>query len=143
MRPLAVTLIGFYQLLHGVIEILFGLSLLAFAGFAAKLASLAAEGNAAGRFLSGFGLLAGLLIIIFALLHLAAAYGLLQMENWGRLLTLLLSALGLVLLLPGMLFVHGFSLVFGLINAASILYLAMPATKRAFAAAANPLKMAA
>jgi len=143
MRPLGVTLIGFYQLLRGVIGVLFGLSILAFTGLAAKFASLAAEGNAAERLLSGFGHVAGLIIIVFAVLHLAAGYGLLQMANWGRLLTLLFSAIGLVLLLPGLTHMHIFSLVFGLINAASILYLAMPSIRRAFHAADNPLKMAA
>lgn len=142
MRPLGVTLIGFYQLLRGVIGVLFGLSILAFAGLAAKLASLAAEGNAAERLLSGFGHMAGLIIIVFAVLHLAAGYGVLQMANWGRLLTLLFSAIGLVLLLPGLTHMHIFSLAFGLINAASIFYLAAPPIRRAFHAAGNPLKNA-
>jgi hypothetical protein len=45
MRPLGVTLVGFYQILRGVIALLFGLSILLFAGLPAKLASLAAEGK--------------------------------------------------------------------------------------------------
>jgi uncharacterized membrane protein (DUF2068 family) len=143
MRPLGVTLIGFYQLLRGVIGVLFGLSIIAFTGLTAKLASLAAEGNAAQRLLTGFGHLAGIVIIVFALLHLVAGYGTLQMENWGRMLTLLFSAIGLVLLLPGFTHMHKFSLVFGLINAMSILYLAMPSIRRAFRAGDNELKMAA
>jgi uncharacterized membrane protein (DUF2068 family) len=143
MRPLGVTLIGFYQLLRGVIGVLFGVSILAFAGLAAKLASLAAEGNAVERLLSSFGHVAGLVIIVFAVLHLAAGYGILQMENWGRLLTLLFSAIGLVLLLPGVLHMHIFSLAFGLINAASIFYLAMPPIKRAFHTAGNPQRASA
>jgi hypothetical protein len=36
MRPLGVTLIGFYQILHGVVGILFGLSVTLFAGLAAN-----------------------------------------------------------------------------------------------------------
>jgi uncharacterized membrane protein (DUF2068 family) len=143
MRPLGVTLIGLYQILRGVVLVLFGLSILAFAGLAAKLASLAAEGNAIGRLLHGFGYLAGLGIIVFGALHLAAAYGILQMQNWGRLLTLLFSAIGLVLVLPSVLFMHVFSVLFGVINAAIIFYLAMPPIKRAFHEASNPLRMAA
>jgi len=142
MRPLVVTLIGFYQILRGVVELLFGLSLLLFAGLAAKLAALAAEGNAAGRFFAGFGHLASLVIILFAVLHLIAGYGLLEMQNWGRLLTLFFSAVGLFLLLPVRVVVHGTPVVFGLINGASIFYLALPAVKRAFHAGDNPLKMA-
>ena len=61
MRPLGVTLIGIYQILRGALGVLFGLSLMLFTGLAAKLASLAAEGNAAGRVLHSFGSLAGML----------------------------------------------------------------------------------
>jgi hypothetical protein len=143
MRPLAVTLIGFYQILRGVIELVFGLSLLLFTGLVAKLAALAAEGYAAGRFFGGFGRLAILVIILFAALHLVAGYGVLRMQNWGRLLTLFFSAIGLFLLLPVMIVVHGIPVVFGLINGASIFYLAMPQIKRAFHAASDPLRMAA
>lgn len=143
MRPLLVTLIGFYQILRGVLGVLFGLGILLFTGLAARLASLAAEGNAVERYLHGLGHVAGLAIIIFAGLHLVAGYGLLQMQNWGRLLTLLFSAIGLVLVLPGVLSMHMFSLFFGIINAASIFYLAMPPIKRAFHAQGNPLRMAA
>jgi hypothetical protein len=38
---------------------------------------------------------------------------------------------------------HIFSLLFGVINAASIFYLAMPPIKRAFHAEGNPMRMAA
>src|SRR5258707_4112176 len=86
MRPLGVTLIGIYQILRGALGVLFGLSLLLFTGLAAKLASLAAEGNAFERVLHNFGRMAGLGIVALALLHILAGFGLLKMENWGRLL---------------------------------------------------------
>ena len=143
MRPLGVTLVGFYQILRGVVALLFGFAVLLFAGLAAKLASLAAEGNAVGYYLRGFGHLAGLVIILFAVVHMLAGYGVLQMQNWGRLLTLLFSAIGLVLVLPGVVHAHVFSLFFGAINAACIFYLAMPPIKRAFHAEGNPMRMAA
>jgi len=143
MRPLGVTLVGFYQILRGVLSLLFGLSLMAFTGLAAKLASLAAEGNAVQRLLSTFGHVAGLAIIVFGVIHMLAGWGVLQMENWGRLLALLFSAVGLVLVLPGVMHGHIFSLFFGAINAASIFYLAMPPIKRAFHAEGNPMRAAA
>ena len=68
MRPLGVTLVGFYQILRGVLSLLFGLCLMAFTGLAAKLASLAAEGNAVERLLSSFGHIAGLAIIVFGVI---------------------------------------------------------------------------
>jgi uncharacterized membrane protein (DUF2068 family) len=143
MRPLGVTLVGFYQILRGVIGLVFGVSILLFAGLAAKLASLAAEGNAVENILRSFGHLAGLGIIVFALVHMIAGYGVLQMQNWGRLLTLLFSAIGLVLVLPGVFVANIFSLLFGAINAVCIFYLAMPPIKRAFHAEGNPMRMAA
>ena len=143
MRPLGVTLVGFYQILRGVLGIVFGLSLMAFTGLAAKLASLAAEGNAVERLLSGLGHIAGLVVIVFAVIHMLAGYGVLQMQNWGRLITLLFSAIGLVALLPRLMGGHIFSIVFGAINAAIILYLAMPPIKRLFHAEGKSLRMAA
>ena len=143
MRPLGVTLVGFYQILRGVIGLVFGLSVLLFSGLSAKLASMAAEGNAVERLLRDFGHVAGLGIIVFAVVHMIAGYGVLQMQNWGRLLTLLFSAIGLVLVLPGLVQAHIFSLLFGAINAACIVYLAMPPIKRAFHAEGNPMRMAA
>jgi hypothetical protein len=143
MRPLGVALVGFYQILRGVIGLLFGISVLLFTGLVAKVASLAAEGNAIEGLLHGFGHAVGLVIIVFAAVHLFAGYGVLQMQNWGRLLTLLFSAIGLVLVLPGMVHAHTFPLLFGVINAACIIYLARPAIKRAFRAEGNPMRMAA
>jgi hypothetical protein len=142
MRPLPVTLIGYYQILRGLISGLFGLSILAFAGLAAKLVSLAAEGSAMEHFLSSFGHIAGLVVLVVAACHIAAGYGLLGMHNWGRLLTLLFSAGGLAILLP---FLHGlFPMIFAVINAVSIIYLVAPPIKRAFQGQDNkPVRAAA
>ena len=142
MRPLGVTLVGFYQILRGVIALLFGLSILLFAGLPAKLASLAAEGNAIERLLRDFGHVAGVIVIVFAIVHMLAGYGVLQMQNWGRFLTLVFSAIGLVLILPGLVHANVSSCLFGVINAACIIYLAMPPIKRAFRAEGNPMRMA-
>jgi uncharacterized membrane protein (DUF2068 family) len=143
MRPLGATLVGFYQILRGVIALLFGLSILLSGGLTAKLASLAAEGNAIERLLRDFGYVAGLIIIVFAVVDMLAGYGVLQMQNWGRLLTLLFSAIGLVLILPGLARANVSSCLFGVMNAACILYLAMPPMRRAFHAKGNPMRAAA
>jgi hypothetical protein len=143
MRPLGVTLVGFYQILRGLLALLFGVSILLFTGLEDQLASLAAEGNAVENSLRGFGHTAGLVVIVFGIIHMMAGYGVLQMQNWGRLLTLLFSAIGLVLVLPGVIHANIFCLFFGAINAACIFYLAMPPIKRAFHAEGNPMRMAA
>ncbi len=143
MRPLGVTLISYYQILRGALGVLFGLSLMLFTSLAAKLASLAAEGNALGNILHSLGRWAGLGIVVFGLLHILAGSGLLKMENWGRLLALLLSAIGLVMLLPVLIATHGLPLIFAVINAASIFYLALPPVKRTFHGEKPALRAAA
>ena len=143
MRPLGVVLVGFYQILRGVLGIVFGLSLLFFADLAGKLSYFAIEAKAAGRFFAGFGTLAAVVVILFAALHLIAGYGLLRMQNWGRLLAIFFSAIGLFLLLPVLVIFHGLPLVFGVINGAVIFYLAVPAVRRAFHGERNPLRAAA
>jgi uncharacterized membrane protein (DUF2068 family) len=130
-------------MLRGAIALLFGVCVLLFTGLAAKLASVAAEGNAVGRVVHGLGHATGLVIIGFAIVHVLAGYGVLQMQNWGRLLTILFSAIGLVLVLPGMVHANVSFLAFGLINAACILYLSMPPIRRAFRAEGSPLRVAA
>jgi uncharacterized membrane protein (DUF2068 family) len=142
MRPLGVTLVGFYQILRGVLDVLFGLSILLFTGLTAKIVSLAAEGNAVENMLRSFGHAAAIGVVVFGVIHLLAGYGMLQMQNWGRLITLLFSAIGLVMVLPGLMHTHVFSVVFAAINAAIILYLAMPPIKRAFHAEGRSLSMA-
>jgi uncharacterized membrane protein (DUF2068 family) len=143
MRPFGTTLVGFYQILRGVIGLVFGLSILLFTDLAAKLTAMAAESNALQNSLHSFGRGVGIVVIVFALLHLLAGYGVLQMHNWGRLLTLLFSAVGLVLLLPGVVIANPFSVLFAAIDAIIILYLAMPPVKRAFRAESNAMRMAA
>lgn len=143
MRPLGVTLIGIYQILRGAVGVLFALGLLLASSLAAKIASLAAEGDAIGRILHSLGRLAGIGILVFALLHILAGFGLFKMQNWGRLLTLLFSAIGLVALLPVIMVSHGLPLIMGMINAASIIYLATPPVKRAFHGEKPALRAAA
>lgn len=143
MRPFGVTLIAYYQILRGALGTAFGLAVLLVSSLAARLASLAAEGNAAGAILHGLGRFAGLGVLILAVLHIVAGFGLLKMQNWGRLLTVLFSAIGLVVLLPVIMVAHGLPLVTGAINAISIIYLVMPSTKRLFHGAKPVLRAAA
>jgi hypothetical protein len=143
MRPLAVGLIGVYQVLRGILGVLFALGILLFTGLANKLASLASEGNFVERILGGLGHLLGIGVLLFALAHLLAGLGLFKMANWARLLTLFLSALGLIGAVAALGRPGAWVLVSGIINAASLLYLAMPPIKRAFHAQRSALRAAA
>jgi p-aminobenzoyl-glutamate transporter AbgT len=142
MRPIAVSLIGLYQILRGILGVLFALGILLFTGPAAKLASYASEGNFVERMLGGLGHLLGFGVLLFALAHLLAGFGLLKMGNWARLLTLFLSALGLVGAVGALGRPSPWVLVSGIISAASLFYLAMPPIKRAFHAERNTLRTA-
>ena len=143
MRPIGVTLVGYYQILRGILGMLFAFGILLFSAVATKMASLAAEGNALERSLHSFGRAAGIGVLLFAFLHVAAGFGVLNMQNWGRALTLLFCAIGMVLVLPGLAHGQVFSLLFGLVNGASIIYLAMPPVKRAFKEGKPALPLAA
>jgi p-aminobenzoyl-glutamate transporter AbgT len=143
MRPLAVSLIGIYQILRGILGMLFALGILLFTGLAAKLASLASEGNFVERMLGGLGHMLGYAVLLFALAHLLAGFGLFKMGNWARLLTLFLCALGLVGAVAALGRPNPWILVSGIINAVSLFYLALPPVKRAFHAQRTAMRAAA
>lgn len=142
MRPFGVTLVLFYQMLRGLIGIVFGLFILIYVGPTNKFVAAASQGNAVERSMATFGHAAGFVIIGFALLHMVAGYGLLGMQNWARQLTLLYSVIELVLELPNTIHLNLFALVFAPLNALCILYLAMPTVRRAFQAARKQRQMA-
>jgi hypothetical protein len=142
MRPLGVSLIGLYQFLRCFIGLVFGVFIVFFVGPSNKLASVAAQGNSAERWIGGFGHAAGWVVILFALVHLLSGYGVLRVQNWGRFLTLLLSAVELALLLPAAGQANTFLLLFGVLNAVSIFYLAMPPVGRVFHEHAIRMRMA-
>jgi uncharacterized membrane protein (DUF2068 family) len=133
LRPLGVTLIGWYQILRGALAVLFAAGLMTASGLAAKLASLASEGNLVERLLSGFGHSVGIFILVIAALHLAAGFGVLGLKNWGRWLTLIFSALGCLIGLRALAHPHPMALILAVINLASLVYLLMPEVRRIFA----------
>jgi hypothetical protein len=134
MRPFGVTLLCIYQVLRGLMGLVFGLLILSFVGPANKFASVTSAGNSVERLVGGMGHAAGLVVILFAVLHIIAGYGLLRMRNWGRLLTILFSAIELSQIISRGVGVNEFSWLVGSLNAACIFYLAMPAVGRAFRA---------
>lgn len=134
MRPFGVTLICIYQILRGLMGLVFGLFIVVFVGSANKFTSVAARGNSVERLVGQMGHAAGLVVILFAVVHLIGSYGLWLMRNWGRLLTILLSAIELALIISRGVGANVFSLLVGVLNAVCIFYLAMPPVRRAFRA---------
>ncbi|MGA9353976.1 MAG: DUF2127 domain-containing protein [Terriglobales bacterium] len=142
MRTFGVTIVGLYQTLRGLIGLIFGGFILFFEGPANKMASVSASGNIVERMLGQLGHRAGIIVIAFALVHLLAGYGLWLVRKWGRLLTILVSAIELVLMLPSALQVNTFALCFAALNAVCILYLAMPPVRRTFLGTGGRLQSA-
>lgn len=138
MRPLGVTLVAIYQLARGLFQLLFALGVVMFTGLTAKLASLAAEGNALSRFLAATGKYLGLVVVVFAVFNLILAAGLWFMQNWARMLTVLFTAISLAALLPFLFHPRPFAWLFAILNLAAILYLMLPGTKRLFQGGAPP-----
>jgi uncharacterized membrane protein (DUF2068 family) len=139
MRPIGVTLVCLYQLLRGVIGLVFGLFIVFYTGPTNQFVAQASQGNAAERWMANIGHAAGIVIVVFAVVHALAGYGVLRRRNWGRLLTILVSALELALILPAAIHANWFALVFSPLNAACIFYLSMPPIRRAFQGASNPV----
>jgi hypothetical protein len=141
MRPVGVTLVGAYQIFRGVSGFVLGVYFMKYTGLAAKFFSFA-QGDLL-RLLIGMAYAVALGVIVLALAHVSAGYGVLQRRNWGRLLALLLSAFELSAVLNGA--VHGqfVLLVSGLIDVAMIIYLVMPPVRRAFHTAGGSIGAAA
>ena len=101
MRPTGVSLIAVYHYLAAAFLGLLGCGL--FVG--GKVLSIlgGAEGIVLPR--AGFliGVVGGTIFLVFALVHLLAGYGVWSMQNWGRLLAIILAVVSLLLALPGLL----------------------------------------
>ena len=142
MRPTGVSLIAVYHYLAAAFLGLLGCGL--FVG--GKVLSMlgGAEGIVLPR--AGFliGVVGGTIFLVFALVHLLAGYGVWSMQNWGRVLAIILAAVSLVFALPGILmmammmhmFLGGFRIIRVVISVLIIWYLLRPEVKALFGARA-------
>jgi hypothetical protein len=129
-----VKLVFIYQILRGAIALVFGFLIVVYLGPSNRFASLAAKGNAIERCFSQLGHAAGVFVFVFAMAHMLAGYGVLRMQNWGRLVTMLLSGAELLMFSPVVRSANVFALAFAMANAACFLYLLMPGVRRVFQA---------
>lgn len=90
------------------------------------------------------GVVGGTIFLVFALVHLLAGYGVWSMQNWGRLLAIILAVVSLLLALPGLLltammmhvFFGSFRILRIVISALIVWYLLKPEVKALFGARA-------
>lgn len=143
-RPTGVTVLAVLLFLGTALLVLLGIGTFlggAFIGSMVGAAAHRAGGGAAG---AGFGAVIGAAIGVFLLIGAAlnaiCGYGLWNLKEWGRMLTIVLSAIGVVLALLNMLFAmmhfHIFGVFFILVRIAFgglvIWYLSQPQVKAAF-----------
>lgn len=131
MRPPGVSLVAIYQILRGIMGLVFGLFVAVFVGPANKFAAVSKTGNVFERHVGHLGHLAGLAVILFAIAHIIAGYGVWLLRNWGRYVTILFSAAELALIISRV-SMNAFALPVGVLNAACIFCLAMPPVRGVF-----------
>lgn len=140
-RPTGVTVLAILNFLGAACMVMVGLLFMLGLG----LAGLGAGQQSAGgmAFLMGLGAIAGVIFLIFAVIAIVVGIGLWRLRNWARILTIILAAISLLPLLPGlmlsMLSLEIFSMMFQLAFAGFygwiIWYMVQPQVKRAFGAA--------
>ena len=132
MRPTGVTLCAYFEFFRGGVVALFAGGIFFLGGMAARLAALAAEGNNLQRFLGGLGHFIGVALLIYATVQIISGIGLLLLQNWARLLTIVFSALGVLVLFSRAIQLRPVSTLFALLNLAVLIYLLLPDTASYF-----------
>lgn len=132
MRPIGCTLIAVWLWFRAAIGILGGLGILFLGGVAGKLASMANSGTTLPSFLLGLGAFLGIALASVSILTAAAGLGIWMMKGWGRILTLALAALSLLLSFRVIFHPHPFSLIKPIIDVAMIGYLMLPEVQAKF-----------
>jgi hypothetical protein len=132
MRPTGVTLSALFQFFRGALVALFAVGIFLVGGLASRVAALAAEGNTIQRVLGGLGHFVGVALLIYAAAQIICGIGLLLLQNWARILTIVFSALGVLFLLSRALHFRPLSTLFAILNIAVFIYLLLPETKAYF-----------
>lgn len=104
-RPTGVTVLAVLNFLGAALYILLGvLFMVGMGALGAVLGQSGQEGSGAAMgLLMGLGAVAGVVLIFFGLIALAIGIGLWKLKNWARIITIVLSALGGLACLAGLL----------------------------------------
>jgi hypothetical protein len=137
-RPTGVTVIAIFQIAVGIFAILAGV--MVFGLGSAVAMHRAAFGGPVGGVMGVIGAFLGIIALVIGLLYIVLGVGLLKLQNWARLMTLVFTALALLLhamrLLGYMLhfmMIHAFfNVIVVAICVLIIWYLLQPEVKRAF-----------
>jgi uncharacterized membrane protein (DUF2068 family) len=136
-RPTGVTILAILWFIGAGILVIS--ALVAFAG-GSLLAQMLKNAPGMGNLAGGLVAVVGVIALMFAALYAVTGYGLWALKNWGRILALVLTAIGLLLTLVGLAAVFanfGMSLLIWQIIRIAICawiiwYLLQPTVKQAF-----------
>ncbi len=92
-RPTGVTILAVLAFIFAGLAVL---GALAFFVGGSLLSSMTGSSGGMGGLLAGLGAIAGVIILIIAALYAVVGFGLWKLQNWGRILCLILVALGLL-----------------------------------------------
>jgi len=137
-RPTGVSVLAILSFIGAGLTVLVAL---AFMMGSATISQMVGGGRGSAM-LVGLGVVGGVFILGFAALYLVVGFGLWTLKNWGRLLMLILAAIGLIFgalgLLTALMHFHIMGLVWQFVVCAIdvwiITYLLKPHVKQAFSA---------
>jgi hypothetical protein len=147
MRPTGIILIALYHFVSALFLVLLAVSLTIGGSVLGAMFGAGHESTVGGL---GIGLLIGLagaaFLVFFAFIAAIAGYGIWRLREWGRILSIGLAAISLLISLPGLLFMGlHFGLFFGgfrvfriAISVLIIWYLMQPQTRGLFQKPALP-----
>jgi len=145
-RPTGVTVLSILSFIGAGLTGLGAIMFFVGGAFIGALIGSAAQGHGAGAAGAGFGALIGgfigFFLLVAAVLYLLCGVGLWKLKEWGRMLTIVLSAIGVVLALLNFMHFHMVVMFFAIfrigIGVLIIWYLSQPHVKAAFAQSQLP-----
>ena len=91
-RPTGVTILAVLAFIFAGLAVLCALALMFMGGMLAQMV----ESSGMGTMLAGAGAFVGIVVLILAALYFLVGFGLWKLKSWGRILTIIFVALGLV-----------------------------------------------
>jgi len=132
MRPTGVVLIAIYHFLSAAFLLLCAIALMVGGSVLGAMFGSAMHGPWGGAGLGmAIGMIGGIFCLLFAVVALLAGFGIWKMQEWGRILCLVLAVISALFSLPGLMFMHhiffgGFGILRLAINVLIIWYLLQP-----------------